>query len=41
MLRGFGVAGLALAASIIAAAAQEMKSPANFIDAGRLGCGRP
>ena len=27
MLRGFGVAGLALAASIIAAAAQEMKSP--------------
>lgn len=27
MLRGFGIAGLALAASIIAAAAQEMKSP--------------
>jgi hypothetical protein len=27
MLRGFGIAGLALAASIVAAAAQEMKSP--------------
>ena len=27
MLRGFGIAGLALAASIIAAAGQEMKSP--------------
>ena len=27
MLRGFGLAGLALAASIVAAAAQEMKSP--------------
>ena len=27
MLRGFGIAGLALAAGIVAAAAQEMKSP--------------
>ena len=27
MLRGFGIAGLALAASIVAAAGQEMKSP--------------
>ena len=27
MLRGFGIAGLALAASICAAAGQEMKSP--------------